>query len=69
MDVAKILSELRMAREQIIEAIRSLERLSYLRHNRRGRPPKLIADIESKERPNSVRQRASATGTGSEGRK
>jgi hypothetical protein len=39
MDVAKILAELRSEREQIEEAILSLERLARGRGNRRGRPP------------------------------
>ncbi len=39
MDVAKILAELRLEREQIEEAIVSLERLAQGRGRRRGRPP------------------------------
>ena len=39
MDVAKILAELRQEREQIEEAIVSLERLAQGRGKRRGRPP------------------------------
>ena len=39
MDVAKILAELRQEREQIEEAILSLERLARGRGRRRGRPP------------------------------
>ena len=39
MDVTKILAELRQEREQIEEAIISLERLARGRGRRRGRPP------------------------------
>ena len=39
MDVVKILAELRQEREQIEEAIVSLERLARGRGKRRGRPP------------------------------
>ena len=39
MDVAKMLADLRQEREQIEEAILSLERLARGRGKRRGRPP------------------------------
>jgi hypothetical protein len=39
MDVTKILAELREEREQLEEAIVSLERLAQGRGRRRGRPP------------------------------
>ena len=39
MDVTKILEELRQEREQLEEAILSLERLARGRGRRRGRPP------------------------------
>ena len=52
MDVAKILAELRVEREQIEEAILSLERLASGRGKRRGRPPKWMA--EAKKRPRSA---------------
>jgi len=39
MDVSKILAELREERQQIEEAIVSLERLARGRGRRRGRPP------------------------------
>jgi len=45
MDVAKILLELRSEREQIEEAILSLERLARGRGNRRGRPPAWMAEL------------------------
>jgi DNA invertase Pin-like site-specific DNA recombinase len=48
MDVTKILTELRQEREQIEEAIMSLERLARGRGRRRGRPPAWMAEIEKK---------------------
>ena len=43
MDVNKILSELKVEREQLEEAIISLERLARGRGRRRGRPPAWLA--------------------------
>lgn len=48
MDVSKILTELRQEREQIEEAIMSLERLARGRGRRRGRPPGWLAGMEKK---------------------
>jgi len=45
MDVSKILTELREERQQIEEAIVSLERLARGRGRRRGRPPAWMAEI------------------------
>lgn len=50
MDVAKILAELRQEREQIEEAILSLERLAQGRGRRRGRPPAWMTEITAKRR-------------------
>jgi len=50
MDVSKILSELRAEREQIEEAILSLERLARGRGRRRGRPPSWMSEITTKRR-------------------
>jgi hypothetical protein len=44
MDVNKILAELRQEREQIEDAIISLERLARGRGKRRGRPPAWMKD-------------------------
>ena len=44
MDVAKILAELREERQQIEEAILSLERLARGRNRRPGRPPAWMAE-------------------------
>ncbi len=46
MDVSKILAELRQERQQIEEAIVSLERLARGRSRRRGRPPAWMAGAE-----------------------
>jgi hypothetical protein len=50
MDVTKILTELRQEREQIEEAILSLERLARGRGRRRGRPPAWMSEITTKRR-------------------
>src|SRR5437764_1193988 len=50
MDVTKILAELKAEREQIEEAIVSLERLARGRGPRRGRPPSWMAEITGKPR-------------------
>ena len=44
MDVDKMLAELRLEREQIEEAILTLERLARGRGRRRGRPPAWLKD-------------------------
>lgn len=51
MDVAKILVELRQEREQIEEAIMSLERLPRGRGKRRGRPPAWMTEVKRRGRP------------------
>ncbi len=48
MDVTKILSDLRQEREQLEEAILSLERLALGRGKRRGRPPAWMAETTKK---------------------
>jgi hypothetical protein len=48
MDVSKILTELRGEREQIEEAIMSLERLARGRGRRRGRPPAWMTELDKK---------------------
>lgn len=47
MDVDKMLTELRMEREQIEEAILTLERLARGRGRRRGRPPAWLKDAQT----------------------
>ena len=51
MDVSKILTELRAEREQIEEAILSLEKLARGRGKRRGRPPAWLSEVEGGEVP------------------
>ena len=64
MDVTKMLTDLRQEREQIEEAITTLERLASGRGKRRGRPPLWLAEAKRRteaktEVPNS-RPKASA---------
>jgi DNA invertase Pin-like site-specific DNA recombinase len=50
MDVSKILAELKAEREQIEEAILSLERLARGRGRGPGRPPNWMADVAPPKR-------------------
>jgi hypothetical protein len=50
MDVNKMLADLRQERQQIEEAILSLERLARGRGRRRGRPPAWMSQIELPKR-------------------
>jgi hypothetical protein len=54
MDVNKILSDLRQEREQIEDAIISLERLARGRGKRRGRPPAWMKDAEDRHETRSA---------------
>ena len=58
MDVAKILAELRAEREQIEEAILSLERLAQGRGKRRGRPPAWMTEAKKRGRPPGSKNKA-----------
>jgi len=49
-DVSEILSELKEERQQIEEAILSLERLARGRGRRRGRPPAWMSEVSIKRR-------------------
>ncbi len=60
MDVSKILAELRLEREQIEEAILSLERLVTSRGRRRGRPPKWMAEARKRVRSGARKAEISA---------
>ena len=51
MDINKMLTELRMEREQIAEAIAVLERLTVGQRKRRGRPPKWMTEVKKRGRP------------------
>ena len=50
MDVNKMLADLRQERQQIEEAILSLERLARGRGRRRGRPPAWLSQVELPKR-------------------
>jgi hypothetical protein len=50
MDVTKILAELKAEREQIEQAILSLERLAHGRGRKRGRPPAWMAEVAAPKR-------------------
>jgi hypothetical protein len=50
MDVSKILAELKAEREQIEQAISSLERLAQGRGRKRGRPPAWMAEVSAPKR-------------------
>ena len=58
MDVLKMLVDLRQEREQIEEAIVTLERLARGRGRRRGRPPAWMAAIKRRGRPPGSNNRA-----------
>jgi hypothetical protein len=71
MDVTKILAELKQERQQIEEAISSLERLARGRGRRRGRPPAWLSPevpVKRRGRPpgskNKARLEASASASG-----
>lgn len=51
MDVNKMLQDLRAEREQIEEAILSLERLARGRGKRRGRPPAWLSEMRTVTKP------------------
>jgi len=51
MDVLKMLADLRQEREQIEEAIITLERLARGRGRRRGRPPAWMSAMKRRGRP------------------
>jgi hypothetical protein len=51
MDLLKMLADLRQEREQIEEAILTLERLARGRGRRRGRPPAWMSAIKRRGRP------------------
>ena len=60
MDVTKILSDLRQEREQLEEAILSLERLAAGRGKRRGRPPAWMSETKKRGRPLGSKNKTSA---------
>ena len=60
MDVAKILADLRQERDQLEEAILSLERLATGRGKRRGRPPAWMSEAKKRGRPPGSKNKVSA---------
>lgn len=60
MDVSKILADLRAEKEQLEEAILSLERLARGRGKRRGRPPAWMAEAKKRGRPPGSKNRTLA---------
>lgn len=59
MDLLKMLADLRHEREQIEEAIVTLERLSQGRGKRRGRPPAWMSAIKRRGRPPGSKNKVS----------
>lgn len=57
MDINKMLADLRSEREQIEEAIMTLERLARGRGRRRGRPPAWMSTIKRRGRPPGSKNR------------
>ena len=57
MDVIKMLADLRQERDQIEEAILTLERLARGRGRRRGRPPAWMTELKRKGRPPGSKNR------------
>jgi hypothetical protein len=57
MDVTRILEDLRLEREQIEEAILSLERLASRSGRRRGRPPAWMVEAKKRDRAQTAKNR------------
>jgi hypothetical protein len=66
MDVSKILDELRQEKDQLEEAILSLERLAAGRGKRRGRPPAWISEAKKRGRPPGSKNKPKETDVESE---
>jgi hypothetical protein len=62
MDVIKMLAELRQERQQIEEAIMTLERLARGRGRRRGRPPAWMTAIKRRGRPPGSKNKPKESG-------
>jgi hypothetical protein len=58
MDILKMLADLRQEREQLEEAILTLERLARGRGRRRGRPPAWMTTIKRRGRPPGSKNKA-----------
>ncbi len=57
MDIHKMLAELKVEREQLEEAMMSLETLVRHRGRRRGRPPAWMSQIKRRGRPPGSKNR------------
>jgi hypothetical protein len=64
MDVSKILADLRQEREQLEEAILSLERLALGRGRRRGRPPSWMTVAKKRGRPPGSKNKTNPASVG-----
>ena len=64
MDINKMLADLRSEREQIEEAIMTLERLARGRGRRRGRPPAWMSNIKRRGRPPGSKNRPKSESKG-----
>jgi hypothetical protein len=64
MDVTKILADLRQEKEQLEEAILSLERLAAGRGRRRGRPPAWMSEAKKRGRPPGSKNKPKASASG-----
>lgn len=69
LDVDKMLAELRLEREQIEEAILTLERLARGRGRRRGRPPAWLKDAAAAEAGEGSEEGESHANPGTEPRR
>ena len=58
MDVIKMLAELRQERDQLDEAILTLERLASGRGRRRGLPPAWMKEIKRRGRPRGSKNKS-----------
>ena len=58
MDLIKMLAELRQERDQLEEAIMTLERLARGRGRRRGRPPAWMTELKRRGRPPGSKNKA-----------
>jgi len=58
MDIIKMLAELRQERDQLEEAILTLERLARGRGRRRGGPPAWMTELKRRGRPPGSKNKA-----------
>jgi hypothetical protein len=63
MDIIKMLGELRAEKDQLEEAILTLERLAAGRGRRRGRPPAWMANAKRRGRPPGSKNKATKGAT------